>query len=207
MANQPNSRGRPKGTGIDDGEKLAAILNLMSSNPDMRPTTAIKALGIDDPSVIRRLRDKLKAPQISSGDPSAASPQNRGHVRRDGRQTEAGNSATISLSGPRDAVRKSRRRSTRPDGRGASTLSSPQSSGAHNSPSVDEFNPVSIAFATSAYALNFVASQQAAALREWNQTSFVKSWFHLQIQCAEAFLNFSRDARAAWRVASEPDRQ
>jgi hypothetical protein len=33
----------------------------MVADPDLRPTTAIKTLGITDPSVIRRLRDKFHA--------------------------------------------------------------------------------------------------------------------------------------------------
>lgn len=53
-------RGRPVGTGIDDRERLDAITALLAGNPSLKPTTAIKALGISDPSVIRRLRDKLK---------------------------------------------------------------------------------------------------------------------------------------------------
>jgi hypothetical protein len=54
-------RGRPKGTGLNDAAHLRAIAGLMAANPDLRPTTAIKTLGITDPSVIRRLRDKYSA--------------------------------------------------------------------------------------------------------------------------------------------------
>ena len=54
-------RGRPKGTGLNDAAQLRAIAGLMATNPDLRPTTAIKTLGITDPSVIRRLRDKFSA--------------------------------------------------------------------------------------------------------------------------------------------------
>ena len=59
MTPNKSSRGRPKGTGLNDGAQLRAIAGLMASNPDLRPTTAIKTLGITDPSVIRRLRDKF----------------------------------------------------------------------------------------------------------------------------------------------------
>ena len=55
-------RGRPKGTGIDDGDTLAMIADLMDADPDLKPTTAIKKAGVTDPSVVRRLREKLKAP-------------------------------------------------------------------------------------------------------------------------------------------------
>lgn len=54
-------RGRPKGTGLNDAAQLRAIANLMATNPDLKTTTAIKTLGITDPSVIRRLRDKFSA--------------------------------------------------------------------------------------------------------------------------------------------------
>ena len=54
-------RGRPKGTGLNDFVQLKAIAGLMRSDPNLRPTTAIRQLGIQDPSVIRRLRDKFHA--------------------------------------------------------------------------------------------------------------------------------------------------
>ncbi len=53
-------RGRPKGTGIDDTPMLEEIDSLIAANSELKPTTAIKALGITDPSTIRRLRDKYK---------------------------------------------------------------------------------------------------------------------------------------------------
>lgn len=34
---------------------------LMTANPKLKPTTAIKAMGVSDPSSIRRLRDKFHA--------------------------------------------------------------------------------------------------------------------------------------------------
>jgi hypothetical protein len=52
------NRGRPKGSGIDDAQKLKEIETALCLDPRMKPTTAIKAIGITDPSVIRRLRDK-----------------------------------------------------------------------------------------------------------------------------------------------------
>lgn len=59
MIAQKTGRGRPKGTGLNDAAQLRAIAGLMATNPDLKPTTAIKTLGITDPSVIRRLRDKF----------------------------------------------------------------------------------------------------------------------------------------------------
>ena len=51
--------GRPKGTGLDDCKRLESIAAALVADPKLKPTTAIRALGIDDPSTIRRLRDKF----------------------------------------------------------------------------------------------------------------------------------------------------
>jgi hypothetical protein len=60
MGQKTAARGRPKGTGLDDAGPLAAIADMIAANPGMKPTTAIKALGITDPSTVRRLRDKYQ---------------------------------------------------------------------------------------------------------------------------------------------------
>lgn len=60
MSTTKTRRGRPKGTGIDDRAPLIQIAALMADDPDLKPTTAIRRLGITEPSVIRRLRDKFK---------------------------------------------------------------------------------------------------------------------------------------------------
>lgn len=60
MSTTKTRRGRPKGTGIDDRVPLTQIAALMAQDPDLKPTTAIRRLGITEPSVIRRLRDKFK---------------------------------------------------------------------------------------------------------------------------------------------------
>lgn len=54
-------RGRPIGTGIDDSDRIARLAELLKTQPDLRPTTAIRVMGFSDPSTIRRLRDKYKA--------------------------------------------------------------------------------------------------------------------------------------------------
>jgi hypothetical protein len=61
MSDRRTRRGRPKGSGIDDRRRLDAIARLIMADPRLRPTTAIRSLGISDPSVIRRLRDKFNA--------------------------------------------------------------------------------------------------------------------------------------------------
>ena len=60
MLQTPVRRGRPKGTGIDDSERLTRLDELLRIHPDWRPTTAIRKMGYSDPSAIRRLRDKYK---------------------------------------------------------------------------------------------------------------------------------------------------
>lgn len=66
------TRGRPKGSGIDDSAQLAAIARLIDADPKLKPTTAIKALGITDPSIIRRLRDKYSEVRGGAAAPVAA---------------------------------------------------------------------------------------------------------------------------------------
>ena len=67
MLHTPGRRGRPKGTGIDDNERLTQLDALLRIHPDLRPTTAIRQMGYSDPSAIRRLRDKYKIFTIATG--------------------------------------------------------------------------------------------------------------------------------------------
>ncbi len=60
MTTKRASPGRPTGTCIDDHKQLLRIAALMAADPDLKPTTAIRSLGIEEPSVIRRLRDKFR---------------------------------------------------------------------------------------------------------------------------------------------------
>lgn len=60
MLDTPVRRGRPKGTGIDDNQRLEQLAELLRLHPHLRPTTAIRQMGYSDPSAIRRLRDKYK---------------------------------------------------------------------------------------------------------------------------------------------------
>lgn len=60
MLQTKSRRGRPKGTGIDDSDRIARLAELLRMRPDLKPTTAIRSMGFSDPSAIRRLRDKYK---------------------------------------------------------------------------------------------------------------------------------------------------
>ena len=55
--------GRPRGSGLDDSQQLESIAALLAANPGLKPTTAIRSLGVEDPSAIRRLRDKFRVEQ------------------------------------------------------------------------------------------------------------------------------------------------
>lgn len=60
-------RGRPRGSGLDDRAQLRRIVEMLEADPGLKPTTAIKAMGVSDPSTIRRLRDKLRAAAPAHG--------------------------------------------------------------------------------------------------------------------------------------------
>ena len=55
--------GRAKGSGVDDSRQLESFAALLAANPGLKPTTAIRSLGVEDPSAIRRLRDKFRMHQ------------------------------------------------------------------------------------------------------------------------------------------------
>ena len=61
MVDTKARRGRPIGTGIDDSDRIARLAELLKTQPELKPTTAIRVMGFSDPSTIRRLRDKYKA--------------------------------------------------------------------------------------------------------------------------------------------------
>jgi hypothetical protein len=75
MTTGKRQRGRPKGSGINDYETLLRIAEIVAANPSIKPTTAIKQAGVNNPSTIRRLRDKFS----EQGDQLLAEVQGR-HV-------------------------------------------------------------------------------------------------------------------------------
>ena len=75
--------GRPKGSGLDDTSQLESIAALLAANPGLKPTTAIRSLGVEDPSVIRRLRDKFRLDQarLMANARRSSHANNRTHAR------------------------------------------------------------------------------------------------------------------------------
>jgi hypothetical protein len=61
MTQGKKGRGRPKGSGKNDRDTLLQIAAICAADPTIKRTTAIKKLGITNPSVVRRLRDKFAA--------------------------------------------------------------------------------------------------------------------------------------------------
>lgn len=62
MKNSKRGRGRPIGSGLDDGPTLKTVADMIVVNPSLRPTTAIRrTLGTPGESTIRRLQVKWKA--------------------------------------------------------------------------------------------------------------------------------------------------
>ena len=74
MSDGKLQRGRPAGTGIDDRIWLNELERLIANDPATPPTTAIKALGITDPSTIRRLRDKHRQVAVQNTTHSFCAP-------------------------------------------------------------------------------------------------------------------------------------
>jgi len=100
-------RGRPKGSGINDWNKLFAIAKIMESDRHIRVTTAIKMLGFTDPSTIRRLRDKFKSNRhalirpLDAQDSSSLSPSSVNPTTKEGH-----NSLTNHISNQKLTERK-----------------------------------------------------------------------------------------------------
>lgn len=61
MTSSPKLKGHRKDSSIDDDAQIQAIADIMVSEPDLRPTDAIKRLGHEDQTTIRRLRGKYVA--------------------------------------------------------------------------------------------------------------------------------------------------
>jgi hypothetical protein len=95
------ARGRPKGTGLDDRSVVQNVIQLVESNPALKPTTAIKSLGVTDPSAIRRLRDKYNMSVKASAAATASKHISRtDDTARSPRTMALGTSSTALRSAP-----------------------------------------------------------------------------------------------------------
>jgi hypothetical protein len=90
--------GRPKGSGLDDRQQLETVAALLAANPKLKPTTAIRSLGVEDPSAIRRLRDKFRVDQARL----------MADARRATRSNAARNSRALSEHTPAPELARSR---------------------------------------------------------------------------------------------------
>jgi hypothetical protein len=93
--------GRPKGTGLDDRKRLASIAAALVANPKLKPTTAIRSLGVEDPSTIRRLRDKFNLEQGKL----MAEARRTARAKTGGTQREVAKLAKLAQSGMQPAMR------------------------------------------------------------------------------------------------------
>lgn len=58
---QKRGRGRPKGSGINDGPALDKMADAIAADPHLKPTAAARQIVGSDPSKLRRLQVKWKA--------------------------------------------------------------------------------------------------------------------------------------------------
>jgi predicted component of type VI protein secretion system len=100
-------RGRPKGTDIDDYYVLLRIADVLLANPRKSRTAAIRQLGIRNPSLIRRLRDKYTKREAALLSEAAANARSK-------KKVEAASSPFASIEQPiaRNRSRKKRSAST-----------------------------------------------------------------------------------------------
>lgn len=82
MVQTTGRRGRPKGTGIDDSDRIARLAELLRVRPELKATTAIRLMGFSDPSAIRRLRDKYKCFVSAAAISALAPPSNVIQLKR-----------------------------------------------------------------------------------------------------------------------------
>ncbi len=132
-------RGRPKGTGIDDRGTLLEIATLMRKDPELKPTTAIRRLGIEHESTIRRLRDKYTAfiEQQSQVQPTSQTETWTEHSPASVGSRRSSATHVAPLAGPTDAVRRSRTPKQQPSTSAGADTASVMSSGPAATKSAD----------------------------------------------------------------------
>jgi hypothetical protein len=185
MTLQKSGRGRPKGTGLDDTNHLEAIAGLLAANPEMKPTTAIKELGINDPSVIRRLRDKYHASLLAFGGAEATGPIHTAtpvQATAQARTMAAAQAADHKLTAP--AVVLDREAAPRRDGRAATVSDEPHASADHTFARL---------FGLGIGVFMSGLEAQASLLAYGAKSMPVGPFFQVQVTVAEAALKFAAE--------------
>lgn len=146
MPDTRTRRGRPKGSGIDDRQRLDAIARLIAANPELKPTTAIRNLGVADPSVIRRLRDKFNLVRQDLISELKAHPHSRAQATTAAGVSSAADPAAASMRSNRSrAMPASAQPAPRLSAHPKSTASSPAGDGARPAREPTECAPPSSA--------------------------------------------------------------
>lgn len=146
--------GRPKGSGLDDSRQLESIAALLAANPGLKPTAAIRSLGVEDPSAIRRLRDKFRVDQA--------------RLLANARHTSRANGRTFARPGPL-LLSQPRPAGVR-NGIPATAVAGPDTTVAiQTAPELPQQQtpPLAIWFDLGLWALTKATEQQAALARHW----------------------------------------
>ncbi len=186
MTPQRIGRGRPKGTGLDDSAQIDAIAGLISANPDMKPTTAIKELGISDPSVIRRLRDKYHASLQAFG----AAEGSGSHAGGQHRTIAAAQTAEPRLSGPRLS-------GPRLSGQQARDATAVETTHNSNEPNANADHGLARMFGLGLGLFVSSLEAQASIVAHGIKSVPVGTYFQAQVMFTEAALQFAADVLKA----------
>lgn len=190
MTDTKPTRGRPKGTGIDDRIWLREMERLMRLDPGLRPTSAIKALGVTDPSAIRRLRDKYAAGERYLNTDLSGAPR----AKRVRASVAAQAAAADPVKHQRPSPRLVSSASTSAASAPTDMPSGPPSKAAEPSAVLSEL--WGHAFQSAA----LLAQWSAIAMTAWSRTPAGAHWLSQQIAINDAFAAAIRDqARALAR--------
>ncbi len=145
--------GRPKGTGVDDSRQLASVAALLAANPTLRPTTAIRALGIEDPSVIRRLRDKFRMDQA--------------RLMADARRSFRTSGRTLALPGPLQPAARRPLASVRNHVPAPLHAGTPETTIAATAPALPQPTLLAVCYDLGLWAVGTAMEQQMVLAKHW----------------------------------------
>lgn len=145
--------GRPKGTGVDDSRQLASVAALLAANPTLRPTTAIRALGIEDPSVIRRLRDKFRMDQA--------------RLMADARRSFRSNGRALARPGPLQPASRRPLASVRTHVPAPQNAGTPEPTIAATAPALPQPTLLAVCYDLGLWAVGTAMEQQMVLAKHW----------------------------------------